>query len=91
MPRIGLRELSHHTSRIVNRVRQGEVIEVTDHGRPILRLVPISEGESLRDRLITEGRLKPARHHRLPDEISALPEDVSLTEALSAMRDDERY
>lgn len=91
MSRIGLRELSHHTSRIVSRVRAGEVIEVTDHGKPILRLVPIREGESLRDRLIAEGRLKPARHHRLPDEISSAPQDVSLSEILSEMRDEERY
>jgi prevent-host-death family protein len=91
MSSIGLRELSHHTSRIVNRVRQGEIIEVTDHGRPILRLVPVSEGESLRDRLIAEGRLKPARHRRLPDEISTAPEDVNMSDVLSEMRDEERY
>jgi prevent-host-death family protein len=63
--RIGLSEFNRHTSRITSRVREGEVIEVTDDGRPILRLVPIPfrEGGSLRERLIAEGRLKPARHH----------------------------
>ncbi|MFE1786137.1 type II toxin-antitoxin system Phd/YefM family antitoxin [Streptomyces sp. NPDC059506] len=91
MASIGLRDLSHHTSRIVNRVRQGEVIEVTDHGKPILRLVPIKEGESVRDRLISEGRLRPALTTELPAEISFADEGPSPSEALADLRDEERY
>jgi hypothetical protein len=64
---------------------------VTDHGKPILRLVPDFEGESLRDRLIAEGRLKPARDRELPDPISTAPEDVNMSDVLSEMRDEERY
>lgn len=86
-----MRELSHYTSRIVNRVRTGEVIEVTDHGKPILRLVPITEGEGLRERLIAEGRLRPARREGLPDEISTAPPDVVMSDIVSEMRDEERF
>lgn len=41
MERIGLRELRQHASRYLARVAEGEVVEVTDRGRPVARLVPI--------------------------------------------------
>lgn len=88
MASIGLRELSHHTSQIVNRVRQGEVIEVTDHGRPVLRLVPIREPENLRERLVSEGRLRPATRRGIPQEISGLGEEVNLADLMSSARDE---
>ncbi|MDT3399809.1 type II toxin-antitoxin system prevent-host-death family antitoxin [Streptomyces sp. B1866] len=91
MASIGLRELSHHTSRIVDRVRQGEVIEVTDHGKPILRLVPIGEQESLHDRLVAEGRLRPARRRGLPEEISTIGPEYNVSGTVTEMRDEERY
>jgi prevent-host-death family protein len=59
MPQIGLRELSHHTARIVDRVRHGETIEITDHGMPIFRMVPIKPTGSLLDRLVQQGRVAP--------------------------------
>ncbi len=31
-PSVGLRELRHHTSDVIARVRRGETIEVTEHG-----------------------------------------------------------
>lgn len=60
MERIGVRELRQNASRYLDRVRRGETIEVTSHGQPVARLAPIAAGESLRERLISEGRLRPA-------------------------------
>jgi prevent-host-death family protein len=57
---IGIRELRDTLSRQLDRVREGHTITVTDHGRPIARIVPI-EGESLFERLVTEGKITPAR------------------------------
>ena len=34
-PSVGLRELRHHTSEVISRVRRVETIEVTEHGTPI--------------------------------------------------------
>ena len=39
--RIPVRELRNHVSEILRRVEQGEVLEVTVHGRPVATLSPI--------------------------------------------------
>ena len=44
--RAGIRELRQHLSRYVERVKTGETIEVTDHGRLVARLMPASDIES---------------------------------------------
>src|ERR1039458_8587959 len=40
---VGLRDLRHHTSEVLARVRRGETIDVTEHGRLIARIVPVGE------------------------------------------------
>lgn len=44
--RAGIRELRQHLSRYVERVKTGETIEVTDHGRLVARLMPASDTAS---------------------------------------------
>jgi len=60
---VGLRELRHHTSEVISRVRRGESIEFTEHGTPVVRLVPIERPErpAILVRLEAEGRLRPAK------------------------------
>ncbi|OHV41949.1 type II toxin-antitoxin system Phd/YefM family antitoxin [Pseudofrankia saprophytica] len=38
---VGIRDLSHHTSQVLGRVRAGESITITDRGEPIARMVPV--------------------------------------------------
>jgi len=57
---VGIRELRSSLSRYVERVKAGEEIVVTEHGRPVARLVPM-DGERKIDRLIREGVVIPAR------------------------------
>lgn len=38
--RVGVRELSHHTSQVLSRVKNGDVVEVTEHGRVIATIMP---------------------------------------------------
>lgn len=40
--RVGVRELSHHTSQYLSRVKNGDVLEVTEHGRVIATITPSS-------------------------------------------------
>jgi prevent-host-death family protein len=63
-PSVGLRELRHHTSEVIARVRRGETIEVTEHGTPVARLVPLERPKraGILARLEAEGRLRPARN-----------------------------
>ena len=84
---VGIRELRAGLSRYVEQVKQGEEIVVTEHGKPVARLVPMN-GERKRDRLIREGVLIPARNPkgRLPEPITTT-HDVRLSEIVLEMRD----
>ena len=57
---VGIRELRDTLSRQLDRVRDGHIITVTDHGKPIARIVPI-QGQSVFERLVVEGKITPAR------------------------------
>lgn len=57
---VGIRELRAHLSRYVEQVKAGEEIVVTEHGKPVARLLPMN-GERKIDRLIREGVVTPAR------------------------------
>jgi prevent-host-death family protein len=94
-PSVGLRELRHHTSEVIARVRRGETIEVTEHGTPVARLVPIDRPErpAILARLETEGRLRRARNPGyLPARLHPVTsQDPSpLTRALLEERESER-
>ena len=56
---IGVRELRQNLSRALERVRQGETLEVTKNGERVARIVPVSYPTKL-DQLIAEGRVRPA-------------------------------
>jgi len=91
--RVGLRELRQQASAVLKRVVQGEVIEVTDHGHPIARIVPLRPG--VLAQMVTEGRATDAggdlvdlaEEMGLPaDGAGSLPPSVALEE----LRTDER-
>jgi len=60
MDQIGVRELRQNASVYLERVKEGESIEITQRGVPIAVLSP-APGMSLIDRLIAEGKATPAR------------------------------
>ena len=62
---VGIRELRNNLSRYLGRVRDGEEVVVTERGRAIARVLPVS-GERAIDRLIREGRITPAKNPRRP-------------------------
>ncbi len=79
MRSIAVRELKEHTGAILRRVReQGEELEITYHGRPIARLIPIRS-------TATSATLAPiwADLDRLAAEIGARwPAEVTAAEAV---------
>ncbi len=90
MRAIGIRELRQQASRYLRQVEQGETIEVTDRGRPVALIVPISSA-GIVERLAATGRLAEAVGDALdlgapldPAQGVALP-----SEALAAARADE--
>ncbi|MFI6425246.1 type II toxin-antitoxin system Phd/YefM family antitoxin [Promicromonospora sp. NPDC050880] len=62
-PAVGVRELNQHTRRVLDVVRGGETVMITDHGRPIARLVPILTSPF--DRLVAEGEYDLPRTTRI--------------------------
>jgi prevent-host-death family protein len=92
MDRIGIRELRQNASKYIDRVKAGESLEVTEHGRPVALLGPLPETTSVIERLRREGRLKPAkvRLEDLPPPIVIDDPDIGrkLQEALDEQRED---
>lgn len=56
---VGVRELRDGLSRYLATVREGHTITVTDHGRPVARLVPAGAPTTL-ERMVAEGKVTPA-------------------------------
>jgi prevent-host-death family protein len=92
--KVGVRELRQQASSILRRVVNGEVIEITDHGHPIARIVPLRP--TVLDQLVLEGRATEATGDLLDvlDELGLPgPPDPSFTppsQALAELRADER-
>ncbi len=90
---VGIRELRQQASALMKRVVNGEVINVSDRGRPIARIVPLREGTL--EQLVLEGRatggggdlLALAKELGLPEPAS---EGMNLSQALAELRSDER-
>ncbi len=59
MEKIGIRELKQHTSAVLRRVVQGEVIEVTNYGKPVARIVPLHA--TALEQLAAEHRMTPGK------------------------------
>ena len=90
---VGLRELRHHTSDVLTRVRHGETVDVTDRGQLIARIVPASEPSPtpILARLVASGRATRAERPGYRPTMEPGDGSSSLTDALAAMRDDERW
>lgn len=50
MTTVGVRELSHHTSRYLARVKAGHALEITERGRVIATILPVAHDEQPRRR-----------------------------------------
>jgi len=95
MVRIGIRELNKRTSQVLDRVRRGETVIVTDHGEPVARLVPLAPDEkraTREERLIRSGALRPPSAPRRPLGAPKLKRGAggAVLDALLADRDDVR-
>ena len=65
---VGVRELKNQLSSYLDRVKAGEEITITEHGRPIARLAATAPDVDRRAALIEAGivRPAPAARRRLP-------------------------
>jgi prevent-host-death family protein len=90
---VGLRDLRHHTSEVLARVRHGETIDVTEHGRLIARIVPVEERAPtpILARLVAAGRASLARRPGYRPRMRPGDGTDTLSGALAEMRAEERW
>jgi prevent-host-death family protein len=89
MSRVGIRALQQNASAVVARAAAGEVVEITDRGRPVARLVPVGDGV-LASLVAAGGRPARRRISELPPPLPAVPGQPSLGEILNEARAAER-
>ena len=87
MSQIGIRALKQNASAVVAEAAGGELLTITDRGRPVAQLGPVPQ--SRLQSLLDFGQARPARR-KLSD--LGLPElGPSLSAELEAQRKAERY
>lgn len=86
---IGVQELRQNASRYLSRVAsRQESIEIADHGRPIARLVPITNDDWAN--MIAAGEIVPADPAIDVRDVEPLAVDVNASEILRELREQER-
>lgn len=93
MKQIGMRELNQHPSRVIGLVKSGETVEITERGRPVARVVPLTPDADVLEALVRSGRaLAPSAGGRpipIPPTFGE-PTD-SAAEEVAAARERERW
>ncbi|SFP47547.1 prevent-host-death family protein [Amycolatopsis arida] len=90
---VGLRELRHSTGEVLARVRHGETIDVTEHGKLIARIVPVRDRQPapILTRLADAGRLQRAKRPGYRPRMHPGDGTDLLTDALAELRAEERW
>ena len=87
--RVGVRELRQNLSIYLDRVKDGESLEVTERGHVVARLSPSEEGSSTYEQMVNDGRINPGKGGLAslgpPPSGSRRP----LSDVLRELRDDE--
>ena len=93
MAQIGIRELNQQTSQVLDRVRAGETLQITDRGVPVAELRPLTGVQATVARLAGAGRLHPATvDPAVIDSMLMEPQDeVNVAELLEADRAEEPW
>lgn len=90
MKAVGVRELKQNASAVVAEAAAGEIITITDRGRPVAQIVPLPDDRL--SGLISAGRARPAR--RSLDDLAPPPKRrrgaEPLSDVLKHMRADDR-
>ncbi len=88
---VGVRELRQEASAILRRVKAGELIEITEHGTPVARLIPIQVSQY--ETMVAAGLITPPINPKglTSGPLIKLKSGPSASEVLAAMRAEERF
>jgi prevent-host-death family protein len=91
MSTVGIRALKQNASAVVAEAAAGDIVVITDRGRPVAMLVPYKQDRV--QAMIDAGLATPPRHSikEVPPPAPRKPRQRPLTEVLQQMRDEERY
>ncbi len=81
MKNVGTYEVKTHLSQLLDQVESGQVFQITRHGTPIARLVPIED----RDQAQTQEAIHSLKRFR-----QGMPK-ASIDEITAAKHEDHRY
>ena len=88
--RIGIRELRQHASVYVDLAEKGYTVDITNRGRLVAQLVPVTEPGSPLERLIAAGIIEPAEERGGVGDLDPYPAppagQPTASEILSDMR-----
>ena len=89
---VGLREVNQQAGRVYREVESSGVpVTVNDHGSPIAQIVPIRHDESWYERMVREGKVRPAADDWvLPTRRWEAPEGFDLEQFLLGEREEDR-
>ncbi len=88
MESVGIRELRQNASKILDRVKAGQTVTVTDRGRSVARISPAPEGEW--EALVESGAVIPPRSTVPLHEVSPMVARVSASAILEELRAGDR-
>ncbi|MDK1010195.1 MAG: type II toxin-antitoxin system prevent-host-death family antitoxin [Actinomycetota bacterium] len=88
MSEVGIRALKQNASKVVARAKAGESITITEHGKPVARLVPIRKNRI--EELIEAGLATPPtrRLSDLPPPAPRRKGQAPLSEVIDEQRED---
>lgn len=87
---VSVRELNQDTAGVLERVERGEILEITNRGKPVAQIRPIEHGPL--DDLVAAGRaIPPSITGPIPAPRLKAPEGEDAGELLSSLRDEERW
>ena len=92
--KVTIRQLQQHAAKVIDELAQAEEIgEITRHGHVIARLIPVSPAERALAELLERGEVIPAKSPAglagwTP--LAGAEDGVSLSDALIALREEER-
>ena len=91
MSELGIRALKQNASAVVAAAAGGELVTITDRGRPVAQLVPLAATRI--ETLVAADRARPAvrRLSELPAPVRRRRGRPALSEELTDMRNAERY
>ena len=90
LEQIPIRTLNQDTAGVLARVERGEIIEITNRGNPIARIVPVA-ADGMADLVASGLALPPTLTGPFSVPVDTADPGTEAGQLLSALRDEERW